>query len=92
MSKEAKLVVQPRTEMGTAACRRLRNRGLVPGNVYGHKSDPKPVVMTSEALAPIIKSGARVVDLEVSGQHEKAVIREVQWDTFGRFVEHIDLL
>lgn len=92
MSNEAKLVVEPRTEMGSAACRRLRNRGLVPGNVYGHKSDPVAVVVAADVLGLVLKTGTRVIDLEVSGSHEKAVIREVKWDVFGRFVEHIDLL
>jgi len=92
MSKEAKLVVEPRAELGSAACRRLRKRGLVPGNVYGHDADALAVVVSSEVLTSVIKSGSRVVDLEVSGKHNKAVIRDVQWDVFGRFIEHFDLL
>lgn len=92
MSKEAKLVVEPRTEMGSAACRRLRERGYVPGNVYGHNAPPVSVVMLSDVLRPILKSGVHVVDLEVSGKQDKAVIREVQWDIFGKEIRHIDLL
>ncbi len=92
MSNEAKLVVEPRTEMGSAACRRLRNRGLVPGNVYGHNADPVAIMVAADVLGPVLKSGSRVVDLDVAGKHDKAVIREVTWDVFGRFVEHIDLL
>jgi large subunit ribosomal protein L25 len=92
MSSAGKLVVEPRTETGSAACRRLRKRGLVPGNVYGHKSPPVAVVVSEDVLAPILKSGSKVVDLEVSGTQDKAVIREVKWDVFGRYVEHFDLL
>jgi large subunit ribosomal protein L25 len=92
MSKEAKLVVEPRSEMGSAACRRLREKGLVPGNVYGHNAPATPVVVTADALRPIIKSGAHVVDLELSGAKDKAVIREVQWDIFGKEIRHVDLL
>lgn len=92
MSKEAKLVVEPRTEMGSAACRRLRERGYVPGNVYGHNAPPVSVVMLSDVLRPILKSGVHVVDLEVSGKSDKAVIREVQWDIYGKEIRHIDLL
>lgn len=92
MSNEAKLVVEPRTEMGSAACRRLRKRGLVPGNVYGHNADPVSVVVASDVLGLVLKTGARVVDLEVSGKQDKAVIREVKWEVFGRYVEHFDLL
>lgn len=92
MSKEAKLVVEPRTELGSAACRRLREQGLVPGNVYGHNAPPAAVVMPADALRPILKSGAHVVDLELAGAKDKAVIREVQWDIFGKEIRHVDLL
>jgi len=92
MSNEVSLVVEPRTEMGSANCRRLRKRGLVPGNVYGHDAAATPVVVSSEVLVPVIKSGSRVVNLDVAGKHDKAVIREVQWDVFGRYIKHFDLL
>jgi large subunit ribosomal protein L25 len=92
MSKEATLVLEPRTELGSAACRRLREKGLVPGNVYGHNAPPVPVVLTAEALRPVIKSGVHVVDLQLSGKQDKAVIREVQWDVFGKEIRHVDLL
>ena len=92
MSKEVKLVVEPRTEMGSANCRRLRKRGLVPGNVYGHNAAAMAVVVSAGVLNPVIKSGSRVVDLEVAGKHDKAVIRDVTWDVFGRYIEHFDLL
>lgn len=92
MSKEAKLVVEPRTALGSAACRRLRERGLVPGNVYGHHAPPAAVVVSADVLRPILKSGAHVVDLELGGQKDKAVIREVQWDIFGKEIRHVDLM
>lgn len=92
MSQEAKLVVEPRTELGSANCRRLRKRGMVPGNVYGHNAAPLAVMVAADVLNPVIKSGSRVVDLEVSGKHDKAVIRDVKWEVFGRYIEHFDLL
>ncbi len=92
MSNEAKLVVEPRSEMGSAACRRLRKRGLVPGNVYGHNADPVAIMVASDMLGLVLKTGSRVVDLDVSGKQDKAVIREVKWEVFGRYVEHFDLL
>ena len=92
MSKSAKLVAEPRTELGSAACRRLRKQGLVPGNVYGHNAIPTPIVVSNEVLRPVLKSGAHVVDLDVSGNLDKAIIREVQWDVFGKEIRHVDLL
>jgi large subunit ribosomal protein L25 len=92
MSKDAKLVVQLRAELGSAACRRLRWSGQVPGNIYGHNAPPVSVSISSEALTPVLMSGAKVVDVDLDGKHDKAVVREIQWDVFGRNITHFDLL
>lgn len=92
MSKEAKLVAEPRTQQGTAACRRLRAQGLIPGNVYGHRPESAMITVSSDVLTPIVKSGVKVVDLEVAGQHDKALIRELHWDAFGEEITHFDLM
>lgn len=92
MSKEAKLVAEPRTVRGSAACRRLRLQGLVPGNVYGHKPDTTSVMVSRDAITPIIQGGVRVVDLQIGSEHDKALVREVQWDTFGEEITHFDLM
>jgi large subunit ribosomal protein L25 len=92
MHKEAKLVVQPRSETGSAACNRLRQRGLVPGNVYGHQINAIPVSVSGDVLKPIILGGIRVVDLELNGTVDKALLREVQWDTFGTSIRHFDFM
>ena len=92
MSKEAKLVVKTRAENGSAACRRLRWDGQVPGNIYGHNAPPTSVMISAEALIPVIQSGTKVVDVELDGKVDKAVVREIQWDVFGRNIQHFDLL
>lgn len=92
MSKEVKLVAEPRTERGSAACRRLRWQGLVPGNVYGHAAETTSVKVAHDVITAIVKSGSKVVDLDVSGKQDKALIREVQWDAFGEHITHFDLM
>lgn len=92
MHKEAKLVVKQRPESGSAACRRLRRAGIVPGNVYGHQATPVAVSVPNEVLSPIILAGIRVVDLELDGQTDKALLREVQWDVFGTSIRHFDFM
>ena len=92
MAVEMKLSVAKRTQHGSTACRRLRREGRIPGVVYGHQQDPIPFAVEWEALAPVLKAGTRVVDLDVEGHVEKAMFRDIQWDTFGIAVQHIDLL
>ncbi len=92
MAVEMKLSVAKRSELGSAACRRLRREGRIPGVVYGHQQDPISFIVEWDTLAPVLKAGTRVVDLDVEGHVEKAMFRHIQWDTFGSAVKHIDLL
>lgn len=92
MAREAKLVVQKRSETGSAACRRLRNQGLVPGNIYGHNAAPEPIAIQNSVLRPLVFGGLKVVDVELDGRHDKTIVREIQWDAFGIEIAHIDLL
>ncbi len=92
MAVEMKLSVAKRTQHGSTACRRMRREGRIPGVVYGHHQDPIPFVVEWDTLAPVLKAGTRVVDLDVEGHVEKAMFRDIQWDTFGIAVRHIDLL
>ncbi len=87
-----KLAAAKRTQRGSTACRRMRREGRIPGVVYGHQQDPISFEVTWESLAPVLKAGTRVVDLDVDGHVEKAMFRDIQWDTFGMAVRHIDLL
>ena len=64
----------------------------MPGVVYGHQIDPLAIEVAWDSLAPVLKAGTRVVDLDVEGKVEKAMFRDIQWDTFGVEVNHIDFL
>lgn len=92
MAKAARLVLEKRTQLGSAACRRLRAQGVIPGNIYGHGTEPLAVNASEEMLRPIIKSGTHVVDLDLAGETEKAIFREVQWDYLGSKIQHFDLV
>lgn len=92
MSESIRLSVQPRTEVGTRGSRRLRRQGIVPANVYGHKQDPRAIQVPSDAIRGVLHKGARVVDLELEGKVEKALLSEVQWDTFSQHLIHVDFL
>jgi len=92
MAVEMKLAVAKRSVKGSTACRRLRRAGRIPAVVYGHAVDPLAVEIAWDTLAPVLKAGTRVVDLDVEGNVEKAMFRDIQWDTFGRTVNHIDFL
>ena len=92
MHTEAALAGEPRTELGSLKTRKLRQNGLVPGNICGHGQPPETFSVKAEDIEPIIRSGTKVVDLTVGNKTEKAMVLEVQWNTFGTHVQHIDLL
>jgi large subunit ribosomal protein L25 len=89
---ETKLVAQRRTKLGTSENRRLRAKGLVPGNVYGHKQDPISVTFSAKETAALVRSTHRVVDLELDGKSETAILREAQWDAFHSELWHVDFM
>lgn len=89
---DTKLVAQRRTKLGTSANRRLRASGLVPGNVYGHKQDPISVSFSAKEATALVLSTHRVVDLELDGKTETAILRETHWDAFHKELQHVDFM
>lgn len=92
MAVAGKLAVQRRAEQGSRECRHLRAKGLVPGNLYGHKQDNVPLTVSAAELEPLVRGGAHVLDIEIDGKAEKVLFREVQWDYLGKSLVHVDLL
>jgi large subunit ribosomal protein L25 len=90
MADSVTLATQKRQANGSAGARRLRQRGLIPAVLYGHKEETVPLAVSQEEFAVILRHHTRVVDLDHEGKKEKALIREVQWDHLGHDVLHVD--
>jgi large subunit ribosomal protein L25 len=86
-----KLKAEPRTKRGSKESDRLRDRGIVPGNMYGHKQDAVALQVTEEAITHLVRAGTRVLDVECGSEKTTALIREVQWDFLGNAIQHFDL-
>ena len=89
---DTKLVAQRRTKLGTSENRRLRASGFVPGNVYGHKQDAISVSFSTKEAAALVNSTHRVVDIELDGKTETAILRETHWDAFHKQLQHVDFM
>lgn len=85
----AVLDLDARSSRGTREARRMRNRGVVPGIVYGHGQTPVSVGVARDALESAVRHGGRLVELR-GAVTDKAVIRDVQWDIYGLRVTHVD--
>ena len=83
------LNVEVRDQIGTSRVKRLRASGKVPAVIYGHGGETVSLAVAEEQIHGVIKSGDRVVKL-AGGAEGDAFIKDVQWDTFGSKVLHVD--
>jgi large subunit ribosomal protein L25 len=94
MSEQAVLKVEPRTETGKGAARRIRASGKIPGNVYGHGAQPTAVqadALQFKALISRISTENTLVDLKIGGGEARAVlIREIQRHPYRSEILHVD--
>jgi large subunit ribosomal protein L25 len=91
MSDDLRLPVERRAKLGTSDSRRLRQAGRIPANVYGLGKEAASVTVCAELVEKLIATRSSVVDVELEGSVEKAVVQELQWDVFSTHVHHLDL-
>jgi len=80
-----------RTEIGTNKVQRLRKEGNIPGIIYGHGSDPVAVTLAAHDLDVAMHHGERLLSLDMGGKAQNVLIKDVQYDTFGMEILHVDL-
>jgi large subunit ribosomal protein L25 len=83
------LTVELREIQGKLNNRRLRRSGTVPAVLYGHGLENVKLSVSEEALGLALRHGSRLVNL-VGGVNESAFIRDLQWNTWGTQVLHVD--
>ena len=92
MMSEQVLHAERRTKCGSASARQVRRAGRLPVVLYGHKEDTVALTVPSAEFEAVLRSGARMVDVDVDGRAEKALVKEVQFDALGDVVLHADLV
>ena len=99
MSKTSNITleVEPREVSGKNACRRLRARGLVPGNVYGLDSPSFKVAVSPKRIEELLRSGSgmnTIFTLKMAGEERKreTMIKELQRDPVTEHALHVDFM
>lgn len=92
MVQSATFDAQERTKTGSAEARRLRKQGMCPGNLYGGGGEPIAFSIPQERIRTLLNLGTRVVDFNLNGKTETAMVQDLQWDVFSTHVTHIDLM
>lgn len=89
--EDYRLVAERRTSTGKKHTKQLRAAGRVPANLYGFNKDGLSLSVSADDVSKVVAGGSKVVDVEVDGTVDKAVVQELQWDTFSTYVQHVDL-
>tara|TARA_B100000809_G_scaffold265029_2_gene322557 strand:- start:66 stop:725 length:660 start_codon:yes stop_codon:yes gene_type:complete len=79
-----------RDDRGTKNARRLRQSGKTPAILYGHGKENVAIAIDSSSLEAILRRGQRLIEL-TGAVNENAFVRDVQWDTYGVNLLHMDL-
>ena len=91
MSKSLSIVAEPRTTKGSRAVRRLRTEGKIPAVMYGHGQETVMLSLSQHDFDGLMRHGGHgLLDVQIGSNTESAVIKDVQFDVFGREVLHVD--
>ena len=96
MAEGLSLNARIRTQKGKAASRRMRRlENSVPAIVYGGSGEPLMLSLSGNELVKISKEEtfySQILDLNIDGKAEKAVVRDIQRDPANGRMQHLDFL
>ena len=82
-----------RKDEGKGASRRLRHAGLIPAVIYGGEAAPQSLQLEHEKTWLASQHEwfySSILDLEIDGKVEKALLRDIQRHPFKQIIMHID--
>ena len=92
MTEDNKVVAEVRENFGKGFARRLRAAGKIPAVIYGHGTEPQHVALPGHQVSLLIRKANALLDLDIAGKAELALVKDVQKDPVHQVIEHIDLL
>jgi len=89
-----KITAEKRTEFGKGAARRIRRDDKVPAVVYGHGNDTIHLTLPGHQTMMALKHGGAnaLIELDIDGESQLALTKQVQVDPIHRLLEHIDFV
>lgn len=94
MKKTFIIPATARSDMGKGASRRLRRADKVPGIVYGAGKEPKMISIDHNPLLRLLANESfytQLLDLDITGEKELVILRDLQRHPFKPRILHIDL-
>ncbi|MFS0729558.1 50S ribosomal protein L25/general stress protein Ctc [Curtobacterium sp. 1P10AnD] len=92
MADNTKLAAEVRTKFGKGAARKIRANDKIPAVVYGHGTEPKHITLPGHETMLIVRTANAIIDLDIEGTAQLALVKDVQRDPVRQIIEHIDLV
>lgn len=92
MSDKNKLAAKVRDAFGKGAARKLRAAGQTPAVIYGHGHDPIHIAVETHPLGLIVRHANALIELDIEGDKQLALVKDVQKNPVKQEIEHVDLL
>ena len=73
----------------------LLKRGMVPGIIYGKGTEPKKIAFENKVLLKLMHTGSfysTILDLDIEGQNEKVLPKQLQYHPVTDKLIHFDFL
>lgn len=87
----AQIRLSKREKVGSRSSNALRDKGQIPGVIYGHGEGTQSVTLERHDLEVAIRHGERLLRADLDGQEKNLLIKEVQYDFLGQEIIHVDL-
>ena len=89
-----KITAETRTEFGKGAARRIRRDDKIPTVIYGHGNETVHVTLPGHDTMMALKHGGAnaLLELDIDGDTQLALTKQVQVDPIRRVLEHVDFV
>ncbi len=95
MTQQTILEVERREQLGKAV-KRLRRKGLIPGNLYGKGKESQPVQLDGHQFSKFIAvhGPSTLIELRLDGSKkgETVMVAQIQRESVSHDIQHVDFL
>jgi len=92
MADDMRLKAEVRTSFGKGAARKIRAVNKIPAVIYGHGTEPQHVTLPGHETMLLIRKANAVLELDIDGSPQLALVKDVQKDPVRQIIEHMDLI
>lgn len=95
MSDIIVISAKAREKVGKGAARATRREGRIPAVIYGDKQEAEPISLSTREAEKLINTGnffSTLYEVDVDGNKQRVIPRDVQFDPVKDFPMHVDFL